>query len=432
MRMVLLEKWYAVNFVANFYQKIARSASSHHLPDTNQNAWALSFIQLTGIVSLPLISGSLLILQNSNFFNALIVLMIANILLWIIRYGIIAMSYDGRKSAMDITYEYVGKWGAFVIAIILLVATLAWFIAQTTMASNSLIALFRLPETPGISLGMQLSAFIGGLSTFICMRGIVWLRRLSIVAFPVLLVVFGLLLFLAPPMPAVKFEKAPLVLSGLSLILGTNLGITSDLPTFFRHSRSWTESLKGLALLQLFSFLIGVGGLFLGTIIVPHSGVSEGIVGYERLLLVILIALSVVCANVANVYSSSVGWEVLAPKSLIGQREYMLLGFGLTMIFITMSDMISSKLLVDIADISLINLCLLLFFGFIMSLVLKRLPSKHEQGIYFGAWCVATIFNLMQYFSEAFCSYSPLIIANGVMIFTIALGFTCRRFFKKR
>ncbi len=63
--------------------------------------------------------------------------------------------------------------------------------------------------------------------------------------------------------------------------------------------------------------------------------------------LIVFVFLSVICANVANVYSASVGWEVLAPSALVGRKEYLILGLGLTVIFIFVSNLFSVELLLN-------------------------------------------------------------------------------------
>jgi hypothetical protein len=135
----------------------------------------------------------------------------------------------------------------------------------------------------------------------------------------------------------------------------------------------------------------------------------------------------VICANVANVYSSSVGWEVLAPASLVGRKEYLILGLVLTMIFILISGLFSIRIFLDTSDSSLVNLCLVLLIGFIIRRSMNKLPGMFEQMTYLVAWGLATVFNILQYSEVISVNYSPLLIGFGAIIGVIMIAFGFRR-----
>ncbi|NGX41137.1 MAG: hypothetical protein KR126chlam4_00975 [Candidatus Anoxychlamydiales bacterium] len=318
----------------------------HHckLPDINQNWWELASIQLTGVTSLPILLASILIIQNSNIISGILTLLIGNIILWIIRYAIIIMGHDGRKSVLDVAYVYLGKFGTYFIAILLLVATLAWFVMQTTIATNALNTLFPIKEPEEINKFAQIGVFIGIICTLLCMNGMVLLRWLSVISFPIILIAFIAIIFTSnPTIPA--DVTSGISLAGLPIILGTNLGITADLPTFFRHSNSLKDSLYALTAIQLFTLVFGLAALFLGAAITPWLGTHQNISFTSpslilKISLISLIFFSTICTNVANVYSASVGWELIAPI-LAGIKEYLILGLGLTIIFILIANIFS-------------------------------------------------------------------------------------------
>lgn len=399
----------------------------HKLPDIHQSAWHLAAIQLTGMVSLPILASSVMIIQTNNFLSAAVTLVLGNIILWLIRWGIISMSFTGRKSTLDVAREYVGKFGSYFIAILLLIAALAWYIVQTTLASNALTYLIPIHE-PEINRFIQTSVALGICSTLLCMEGIVALRWLAILSLPILLIAFvGVLLVSSPEIPAVPITGFSL--SGLPLILGTSLGVTADLPTFFRHSASKQNSLWALAAIQLVSLGIGFGGLFLGSVIEPWLGVKTiedfaSAKALGRVFLVLLIFFSSVSANVSNVYSASVGWELVAPK-LAGRQEYLIIGLGLTTIFILITNIFSLKFLLEIADSALVNLCIVLIIGYLLQLRKKRVPYFREQNIYFSAWGIATVVNILQYSGVLLTKVSSLVVGIVlVVIITILALFT--------
>jgi cytosine permease len=400
-----------------------RLTASEHLPDTKQTVWQLTAIQLSGWMSLPIFATSLLILQENSFYGAILTIIVGNAILWFIRLGMIAMSYKSRQSTLDISKAYLGEFGGYFIGILLLISTLAWFIVQTTSASGTLTSLITINENAGIDKFIQVSVLIGILSTFLCMEGIVVLRKLTTFAFPVLLATFAVIVF-SVPFQLPEDGKVVLSLSGLTLVLATNLGITSDLPTFFRHSRSLQSSIIALTVVQLISLVLAIFGLYLGSIINGSFMVNDGAVldsGNQvlRVALIVFVFLSVICANVANVYSASVGWEVIAPKALVGRKEYLILGLSLTIVFILVSNLFSMETLLNASDSSLVNLCIVLILGYVVSQVRKKVPSSFHQKTYFAAWLLATIVNTLQYCKIVSNESSPFVIGLGVILLVL-------------
>jgi purine-cytosine permease-like protein len=398
------------------------------LPDCHQSAWQLAAIQLSGWTSLPVLATSILILQDNSFLGAALTLVVGNALLWFLRLGIISMSFKGRKSTLDIAHDYLGKWGHYTIAIVLLVTTLFWFVGQTTAGSNALTHLLTIQESREIDQSIQMSVFLGIVSTLFCMGGILLLRRMSVTVFPLLVVLFLLILYALPYRMPIE-DHHPLSLSGLTLVLATNLGITVDLPTFFRHSQSWETSLKGLTITQLVSLALGLSSLCLGSVVDSEFFLnSEAILsgsGILRISLLLFLFLSVICTNVANVYSASVGWELVAPKALVGKKEYFILGLSLTTIFILISDLFSLDLSLNIADSSLVNLCLVLLIGGAIAKGQKNKPDAWQQNIYFIAWVLSTGINALQWLGKI--PASPLLASLGAIGAVVIVGALVRR-----
>lgn len=400
------------------------------LPDTKQTSWQLSAIQLTGVTSLPVLATSIIILQYSSFSSAIITLVIGNILLWLIRLGIMAMSFRGRKSTLDISKDFVGRIGSYPIAIVLLASTLAWFVAQTTIASNALTYLLPIDEGPQINLFIQMSVILGIISTLLCMEGIVVLRWLSILTLPILLFAF-LCVLIEAPKGVHHIVDSKLSLAGLPLVIGTSLGVTADLPTFFRHSRSWKDSFRALIIIQIISLALGIGGLFLGSVIEPWFGVKEAsnfaLNGpMLRASLIALVFFSAIATNVANVYSASVGWELVAP-ALAGRKEYLILGLGLTTIFILVANVVSMDFLIELTDSALVNLCLILILGYIISRIKKQKPKSFEKASYFIGWLLATAFNFLQYSHILLPKFSPLLAAIAIILLISAASNTLNK-----
>ncbi len=374
-------------------------------------------------MSLPLLATSVLVLQENNFYGALLTIIVANAILWFIRLAIILMSYKKRQSTLDISRDYLGKTGSYVVGFMLLVTTLAWFIAQTTAATSALTHLLSIYEDSTIDQFTQISVLLGVISTLLCMDGIVVLRKLTTYCFPLLAIAL-VLIFFNLPLRLPELTHAPLSLSGLALLLGANLGLTSDLPTFFRHSRSLQTSITSITYIQLISLVLSLIGLFLGSIITGTFTISDTqLPTLLRSALIVLIVLSVICANVANVYSASVGWEVLAPKALLGRQEYLILGLGLTTIFVLVANTFSTEILLQASDSSMVNLCIILTIGYLICKLTKRLPNPFEQTTYFLSWLIATLVNTLQFTHILWSEFSSLTVALATMLSILFIAF---------
>ena len=409
--------------------------ASTELLDSKQSAWQLAAIQLSGWTSLPILAASVLVLRENSLLGAVFTIIVGNAILWFIRLGILSMSYTKRQSTLDIARDYLGNLGGYFIAILLLATTLFWFIAQTTTGSHSITTLLPIHEDPNIDQFTQVSVVLGVISTLFCMGGIVSLRKLSSWALPILILVFFLIL-LALPTLTPPTNNLPLSLSGLTLILATNLGITTDLPTFFRHSRSWPTSVKALTIVQLVSLALGLMSLYLGAIVIDgfeinHEAIRSSGSQFLRFSLIGFISLSLICANVANVYSASVGWELVAPRALVGRKEYFILGLGLTTIFVLVSGLFSLELCLEISDNSLVMLCIVLLFGFIISQRKKQLPDFFEKQTYFIAWLLSSLINTFQ-FLRLLPQAPTLLIGTSVILLVIGSSFLTRRFLAKK
>ena len=169
------------------------------LPDQQQTAWQLAVIQLSGWTSLPILATSIVILRENSFLGAVLTILVGNALLWFLRLGIISMSYAKRQSTLDLARDYLGWIGNYFIAILLLSATLFWFTAQTTTASRSITQLLSINENADIDQFTQISVLMGLISTLFCMGGMVVLRWLSAISFPLLVIFFFVIFFALPP-----------------------------------------------------------------------------------------------------------------------------------------------------------------------------------------------------------------------------------------
>ena len=129
----------------------------------------------------------------------------------------------------------------------------------------------------------------------------------------------------------------------------------------------------------------------------------------------------------ANVYSASVGWELVAPKSLVGRKEYFILGLGLTTVFILVSGLFSLDTFLRASDSSLVNLCIVLVLGYIIGKQKQRLPNLFERSSYFVAWLLASFVNTLQCMDLLLTGYSTVLVGFIIIILLIAPSVVSRR-----
>jgi cytosine permease len=249
------------------------------------------------------------------------------------------------------------------------------------------------------------------------------LRWLSVISLPILIV--ALLITIAGSGPQnYSPNSTGINFSGLPLVLVVFLNITADLPTYFRHSRSWADSVGALSATQIGFFLISFGCLFLGSKIEGLLGTTADLTNFDtsmfyRLFLIVLIFLSATCANVWNVYSSSVGWELVAPI-LAGVKEYLILGLGLTTISILILKDISMGDILNITHASFTNLCLVLIMGYVFHKIMKKPLDTFSKATYFIAWLTATAINIFQYFKVSLLNISNF--SSGMLTVLLIVG----------
>ncbi|MBS0626375.1 MAG: hypothetical protein JSS32_10025 [Verrucomicrobia bacterium] len=388
--------------------------------ERNQSSWQLAAVQLSGWTSLPILATSILVLQMNTFWGAVVTILLGNAILWFLRLAIVAMTFDHRQSTLDVAVQYLGQKGKYLVAFLLLLSTFSWFVMQTNTVSNTLTSLWTIRESSEINQYSQISVLIGVLSAVLCMEGMSLLKKISLFIFPILALAFILIVFTLPPL-TFNGGSQTISLSGLSLVLATNLGLTADLPTFFRHSRSWPDSVKALILVQMANIGLGLLSLLFSTVLMHDFTVNTGAILNTgsivlRGSLLIFVFLSGISANVANVYSASVGWEVLAPKVLLGRKEYLILGLGISMIYILISDLFSVEMLLQISESALVNLCMVLILGHLFRKVSVR------RGAYSIAWIGATALNLFQIFGLFPADHSTILISAITTLVVIAFS----------
>ena len=368
------------------------------LEPKKQSALTLTAVQVAGATSLPVLHAAVHLYHQYGFLIAFFVLLLVNILTWCAALGIVSMTAGTTKNTLENARDTIGFFGGYLVALILIFSTIAWFVLQTNLATEIIRTLFSYHDFDHINTFIQIGVGLGILSTLVSMEGIIGLRWTTLISFPLILLSFILLLSFLPAKPMHLMEN-PASYLGLVISLGASLSIAVDYPTFFQFSRSKRSSLVAISAIQVITFLIGVGGLFLGR----YVGNTSDFAGWQSLLsgpmafrvcFFILVLLSCLCVNAVNIFSASIGWEVVVPI-LAGRKEYTILGLGLTSAFVLMTQLLPMHYLRIITEISLSSLCLVLIVGYLSRLSIRGHLKVWDQWVYFFAWLFGTICSLV-------------------------------------
>ncbi|NGX53299.1 MAG: hypothetical protein K1000chlam4_00007 [Chlamydiae bacterium] len=400
-----------------------------------QSALPLTAIQVAGATSLPVLNSSIQLAHDFGFFKAFWILLAGSILVWLVALTIITMTANTTKSTLDNTKDYLGRLGAYIVALTLITSTIGWFVLQTNVATKIILTLVPIVNSTHINSFLQIGVGLGILSTISCMEGMRGLRWVALISFPILLTAFGLFLFFIPTTATPISMLSPSSTGLLAFAFGTSLSISVDYPTFFRHSVSKRQSLIAVSAIQLITFLMGVGGLYLGDYIELTSHIQGWHVIFTgqlfmQILFLILVVLSCLCVNMVNVYSASIGWEMVVPI-FAGRKEYTILGLGLTSAFVLTTNIIPMHFLMKITEVILSNLCLVLVFAYFGKKLLNRpVVPRLDQALYLIGWILGSAIALTAALQTE-VNTRLFLLGYLLSVLSVVLTFSARRLFTR-
>ncbi len=117
------------------------------------------------------------------------------------------------------------------------------------------------------------------------------------------------------------------------------------------------------------------------------------------------------------------GWELVAPKALIGRKEHLILGLSLTTVFILVFDLFPLESVLNTSDSSLVNLCIVLLIGYLLSGYQKRPPAFFEKTTYFMAWLLATCLDVTELVRPGLLAVSSLSVNVSLIIGVVLVAF---------
>lgn len=238
-----------------------------------QSWWELLAIQAGGTLCLPVIIVGQLLCQKYGWMAAALSIVTGNVLLLTIALAMAGLSTFQRKSTVEHAISRFGNRGSFLFGSIMIVSMLGWFAIQLNMMNLSLQGLLGLM---GIFISpLVLTLIVGILISAAMCFGMKGMKTLSLISAPLLLVTMIYSIFSIKGSIAIAPMLTFSWISGLSIILGANIGAIIDLPTFFQHARSKKDGFICIILLYgLIVPLIELSGVYL-TAYSPHGSILE-------------------------------------------------------------------------------------------------------------------------------------------------------------
>jgi len=343
--------------------------------DRNQNYWQLASIQSASL-GLPGIIVGGQIASQIGIGKAITSVIIGNLILWMIGLTIISMAAPERDNAIQITKRYLGKIGGVVATLFLILAFFGWYILQLNSASLVIHDLFHL-ENSQVRLGAGLGAFIALLS----IGGIRLIKHFSVIVFPFLFlyVIYTSIKFIPNLHVSTIWDFS---FAGIIGIMASTLAGIVNLPTFFRHSKSNSDSYLALSLMTIFIIIFQFY-----SIVAQYSDYSSISVSnnFDLILLTSFIVLSLMTVNLVNIYFSSAGWETIFPHRKSG-TEYVIVGLLGTMAYTFLQISKPMEFLETMAENFIGSLGIILLLSFIVKIVVHHRPRPFERIVSVGCW----------------------------------------------
>lgn len=344
-------------------------------PDRNQNYWQLACIQAASLGLPGMIAGSQLV-ASIGVGGAITSVVIGNLILWLIGLTIISMAAADRDNAIQNVRRYLGKVGGVLAALFLIIAFLSWYILQISSATLVIYNLFDLEMSQ-----LRIGATLGVLTALLSMGGIRLIKHFNVAIFPVLFIFITYLA--ARSFSSFHLEELfSFSVEGIFVVMAVTLPGIVNLPTFFRHSRSKSDSYLALSLMILFTIFFQISSILAGyTGLAAIQASSFG----GAIFLTAFILLSLVAVNLVNIYFASAGWEMIMPHRR-SAMEYAIVGLLGTMTYTFFQISQPMEFLENMASNFIASLGIILLMAFLVKMVVRHRPRPFAQVINVGCW----------------------------------------------
>lgn len=283
-------------------------------------------IQVGGLICLPIfivgyhlfrefgLAASLWAIGGGNA----IVVLLALLMLW--------MTKHHPLTTMENAKRYFGPKATKWLGLCFIIALVGWFALQLNVVAQSVLYAFGIEGTivsALVTLALGAAIILGSL------KGMRFLSHLSGVCALALIATLGVSFWLLPTAPLPQFSSLLFSPAAVSLVFGSVLVAIIDMPSYFRHMRSFKEGV--LAVICVFGIAVplleGIGLYFamhytapdlLAALLQPNALVWKAWV-------ILFVAIAGWSTNHCNLYSAHMGTVALFPRL---KDSHVILGLG--------------------------------------------------------------------------------------------------------
>lgn len=348
--------------------------------------------------------------------TAICSILMGNLILWIVAISIITMSIQDRSNAIENVQNYLGKYGALFMGIILIGAFISWYVLQINTSIPTITHYFAI-ENKGIIV--RIGAGLGFLIALLSVGGIKWIKWLTIVCLPFEFIYY-LYAITRSDFSVSTIDSWGISLSATITAIFILLPGVVNMPTFFRHGHSRADCYLALTLMTLLISFFEISTIWMqfadSTSIIfldsKSSVFSIATIGF--------IILTLICTNLLNIYFASACWEYFVPR-FEGAKGYAIIGLIGTATYTFIQIYSPIRFLEDLANYYIACIGIVLLIASLVRTIVRHRPREFEKEINGFCWligCViATIVRLRNIHEEI----DPVLVGS----ISTALAFLC-------
>ncbi len=353
----------------------------------HDQTWFHLAIILSTPAPLPVLMVSKQVALTYGSGQALSAILIGNLILWLVGLIVISMAREDSSNAIENVRQYLGKYGATLAWLVLIISILNWFVFQLNGTVPSIGLYFGEEHNSNL---VRLGAGIGFFTTLLSLGGITIVKWIAILSFPFVFFYHLFSFFQSPPLldGLINLKMlSPSVGAIISIVLILLPG-TLNLPTLFRHARSKADAYLGLTLVMALIAFFEITALWL-------EFSSNGTIIYKSLSLFSLatfgfMLITVIYINLINIYYASACWETYVPK-FEGAKGYAITGLLGTSAYTFIQAYTPIQYIAALTNCYLASLGLVLLLSYLIRFVLRHRPRPLEQTLNCTCWFVGCI-----------------------------------------
>lgn len=309
-------------------QRLIEDYEVRPVPESERKGWfQLTMVWIAGIIALSATALGGALGSGMSLSQAIIVSFVGTFLLAILN---ILCGIPGNKTGLStsmISSFAMGRYGAYLVSIVIAISLFGWFGVQLDLFGSSLLNVIQ--SVFGIEINRTLLMIIGGaLMTITSMIGYKAIEKLSIVAVPLLgILLVGSTIMVLNNYSLSELNNATLAAepitigTGISLVIGSLAVGAVIAPDFSRYAKGT----KDTVISSLLGYFVGYSIVLLIAILLAKATTEVDVVaimigigwGTGGMLVLILAQWT---TNNTNLYSSALGFSVVfktVPKYII-------------------------------------------------------------------------------------------------------------------